>query len=95
MSTMKEYSRQLLARQAPDLLTRLYRWSRSSRFRHERRISTREFIQAQYRDRTGRDLDLDRPQGLSEKLNALKLMPATELQTICADKIKVRDYVAQ
>lgn len=95
MSTMKEYSRQLLARQAPDLLTQLYRWSRSSRFRDERRTSTRAFIQAQYRGKTGRVLEVDRPRGLSEKLNALKLLPATDLQTICADKIKVRDYVAE
>lgn len=95
MSTIKEYSRQLLARRAPDLLTQLYRWSRSSRFRDERRTSTRAFIQAQYRGKTGRVLEVDRPRGLSEKLNALKLLPATDLQTICADKIKVRDYVAE
>ncbi len=95
MSTMKEYSRQFLARQAPDLLTHLYRWSRSNRFRGERRINTREFIEMQYRARTGRELQVDEPRGLSEKLNALKLMPATALQTICADKIKVRDYVAE
>lgn len=95
MSTMKEYSRQFLARQAPDLLTHLYRWSRSSRFRNERRVSTRAFIEAQYRARTGRHLEIDAPRGLSEKLNALKLIPATELQTICADKIRARDYVAE
>lgn len=84
-----------LARRAPNLLTQLYRWSRSRRFRSERQISTHEFIRNQYRDRAGRDLQLDAPRGLSEKLNALKLMPATELQTICADKIKVRVYVAK
>ena len=95
MSALKEHSRLFLARRAPDLLTQLYRWSRSRRFRSERQISTPEFIRNQYRDRAGRDLELDAPHGLSEKLNALKLMPATELQTRCADKIKVRDYVAK
>jgi hypothetical protein len=44
--------------------------------------------------KTGRALDLTNPAGLSEKLNALKLRPVDPLQTICADKIRVRQHVA-
>lgn len=48
-----------------------------------------------YRHRFGRDLDLENPQGLSEKIQWLKLNGMTPLHSRCSDKIAVRDYVAE
>jgi hypothetical protein len=52
------------------------------------------FIRRQYRMRTGRTLDLANPTGLAEKVQWLKLHDRSPLHTICADKIRARDYVA-
>jgi hypothetical protein len=48
----------------------------------------------QYRHRNGVDLDLRNPRNLSEKVCWLKLRDRSALHTVCADKIRVRDYVA-
>lgn len=39
--------------------------------------------------------DLDNPKTFNEKLNWLKLYSPNPLMTICADKVAVRDYVAE
>ena len=51
-------------------------------------------IRRQYRSRTGIKLNLVDPKDLSEKVQWLKLHDRSALHTMCADKIKVRDYVA-
>jgi hypothetical protein len=60
-----------------------------------RRKPTRALIAQQYYERVGRLPDLDNPRGLSEKLNRLKLAEPTALQTICVDKLRVREYVRE
>lgn len=52
------------------------------------------FLRRQYRHRTGNELDLSNPRCLSEKLQWLKLHDRSQLHTLCADKIRVRGYVA-
>ena len=51
-------------------------------------------VRRNYYHRFGYYPDLDRPRLLSEKINWLKLNGATPLHTLCADKIRVRDWVA-
>lgn len=50
----------------------------------------REFLKKQ-----GYSLDLDNPKTLNEKLQWLKLNNRNELLTICADKYRVRDWLAK
>jgi hypothetical protein len=49
----------------------------------------------QYRIRNGVWPDLDHPKDLCEKLLWLKLHDHSPLHTLCADKLRVRDYVAE
>jgi hypothetical protein len=93
-SAIKEQARRLFAGYAPDFLVQLHRVSRRAGMERDARVSTGDFLKAQYQAKTGRELDLANPAGLSEKLNALKLRPADPLQIICADKIRVREHVA-
>ena len=55
---------------------------------------TRSVVTRQYFEWQNRKPDLRNPRGFSEKINALKLKGATALQTQCADKIRVREYVS-
>ena len=48
-----------------------------------------------FRKRMGYALNLDQPKTLSEKIQWLKLYYRNPLLTLCADKVKVRDYVAK
>lgn len=52
-------------------------------------------VRRDYYHRFGVYPDLKRPQLLSEKINWLKLHGATPLHTRCADKIRVRPWVAE
>lgn len=47
-----------------------------------------------YRHYCGRELNLDDPKGLQQKVNWLKLYGMTPLHSFCADKITVPAYVA-
>ncbi|NJB35366.1 ATP-grasp fold amidoligase family protein [Croceivirga sp. JEA036] len=42
----------------------------------------------------GKKLNLKNPKTLNEKINWLKLYDRREIQTLCADKLAVRDYVS-
>ena len=48
-----------------------------------------------YRRETGRKLDLEHPEGFSEKVQWLKLYDSTPLKTKLADKYLVREYVRE
>ncbi len=48
-----------------------------------------------YKRTFGKKLDLKNPTRLTEKMQWLKLYDRRPMQTICADKIAVRDHVAQ
>ena len=52
-------------------------------------------IRFQYRIKTGRKIDLDRPQRYTEKIQWYKLCYHNPLMTVCADKYLVRTYVAE
>jgi TupA-like ATPgrasp len=93
-SAIKERARRLLALYAPDFLVTLHRLSRRAGMERGARQPTEDFLEAQYLAKTGLALNLANPAGLSEKLNVLKLRPVDPLQTICADKIRVREHVA-
>lgn len=58
-------------------------------------LSDEKFIKKQYMLIFGHKLDLKNPLSLNQKIQWLKLYDRTELHTICADKIKVRDYVKE
>ncbi|MGL4239199.1 ATP-grasp fold amidoligase family protein [Tabrizicola sp.] len=93
-SAIREQARRLFAGYAPNVLVRLHRLSRKAGMKRDATTPVEDFLKAQYRAKTGLELDLANPVGLSEKLNALKLRPVDPLQTICADKIRVREHVA-
>lgn len=52
-------------------------------------------IKSQYKKRFGKDLDLEKPQTYSEKLNWYKLNDKDPLMEKCADKVSVRDYIKE
>lgn len=79
---------------APDALRVAYRIGRGPQAALARCERNRTFVQRQFRQHTGHTLNLDDPRTISDKLNAMKLMPPTPLQVRCADKLAVRDYVA-
>ncbi|MEP2060001.1 MAG: ATP-grasp fold amidoligase family protein [Maribacter litoralis] len=62
-------------------------------YRH-RVVDEKSFTENRFKRRMGYDLDLNNPKTLNEKIQWLKLYNRTPLHTICADKIAVRDFVA-
>ncbi|SDH57919.1 ATP-grasp fold amidoligase family protein [Winogradskyella thalassocola] len=56
-------------------------------------MSDEYIIKKQFKERMGYELNLKDPQTLNEKINWLKLYNHKDLQTIVADKYKVRAYV--
>lgn len=58
-------------------------------------VSDIDFALASYKERTGKELDLNNPTTFDEKLWYLKLNNRDPLLTICSDKYKVRGYVEQ
>lgn len=60
------------------------------------RIMPDEFIiKRSFKKHMGYDLNLDNPKTLNEKINWLKLNNRRPIQTILADKYKVREYVKE
>ena len=53
----------------------------------------RYYLQYQFKNALGKNLDLDNPKTFNEKIQWLKLYDDNPLKTTCADKYKVRDYV--
>lgn len=90
----KRAALRLAGRVAPDLLLWAYTLARARRARRLERDAVAPILRRQFAERVGEALNLDRPRGLSERLNARKLSPADPLETRCADKLAVRDYVA-
>ena len=82
-----------LRRRWPGLAAYADRLGRMLLYRYEAVLPDRLCIERQYRAFVGEPLNLDRPRLLSEKIQWLKLHDVTPLHTICADKIRSRDYV--
>lgn len=53
----------------------------------------RIFIEFEYRRLCGRNVNIDNPRTYTEKLQWIKLYGITEDMEICADKVKVREYI--
>src|SRR5690606_16372219 len=60
-----------------------------------RMVPERRFIRKRFREALGYYPDLDRPKTFNEKLQWLKLNDRTPLHTQCADKFRMRQYVAE
>ena len=56
-------------------------------------LSDEAFTKNKFKTAMGYDLDLENPITLNEKINWLKLNNRKPIQTILADKYKVREYV--
>ncbi|MGT2910903.1 ATP-grasp fold amidoligase family protein [Streptococcus cameli] len=56
-------------------------------------LSSEKYIKFQYKNRTGKQLNLLNPQTYNEKLQLYKLQYHNELMHQCVDKIEVRDFV--
>jgi len=54
-----------------------------------------EELKLWYREKTGEVLDLENPQTFNEKIQWLKLYDSTPMKTLLADKLLVRDWVAE
>lgn len=92
---MLTFATRLLARHLPDALRWAHAVAQAPGAFVSRLEPTEALIRRQFHERTGGTLDLEHPMGLNEKLNRLKLRPATALQTRCADKLAVRGYVSE
>lgn len=64
-------------------------------FRHLYNKDPRLAANALFKRVYGRNMDLDRPKHLIEKITWLQLYTDTSLWTLCADKYRVREYVAR
>lgn len=53
----------------------------------------KEFIEMRYKQKTGRELNADKPERFTEKLQWLKLYNHDPLTSKCADKYEVRKYI--
>ncbi len=58
-------------------------------------VSDEKAVLKFYKKKTGRDLNLQNPKTLSEKLNWYKLNGRIPLMQQCADKVAMRDYVTE
>ena len=56
-------------------------------------VNETKFIKQNFKKIFGRQLNLDHPKTLNEKINWLKLNDRTDLHTQCADKYEVRSFV--
>lgn len=54
-----------------------------------------KYLKKWYLEQSGRELDLKHPKRLTEKIQWLKLYDSTEVKTRLADKLLVRDWVAE
>ena len=74
----------------PRIMARMLLASKLSRL-----LTDKKHISLTYWACTGKKLNLDPPVTFNEKLQWLKLRDRREQYAVCADKLRVRDYVAQ
>ena len=53
------------------------------------------FVKKSFKQTFGREIDLNNPRTLNEKMLWLKLYEHKEFHTLCADKFKAREYIAK
>lgn len=59
------------------------------------KISDKEFIQKQYKQKTGEELNLETPKTYNEKIQWMKLNYKNPTLKKCVDKYEVRDYIRE
>lgn len=67
---------------------------RMNTFYLHRIIPEKLFLEKKFKKKFNREIDLENPETLNEKIIWLKLNDRTPLHTQCADKYAVRDYVS-
>lgn len=75
------------------LAHKVYLFAHNIKVRKMQNMDDISYAKAYYRDKTGKELNLEDPQTFDEKLWWLKLNYRDPLETICSDKDKVRQYV--
>lgn len=63
------------------------------RMKYYSRLSDKEFLKKNIKQKTGLNVDLDNPKMLCEKILWIKYMYRNPLMTTCTDKYEVRNYV--
>ena len=58
-------------------------------------LDDQEFIKALYFKRFNKTLNVSQPKSFTEKIQWLKLYDRSDLHTLCADKLAVRDYISK
>lgn len=62
-------------------------------------IDTKEYVQFMVKEQfwrfMGKELDIENPKTFSEKLNWMKIFYHNPLMTVCADKVRVREFVRE
>ena len=72
-----------------------YMYDQSKKLYYKYLISDQYLIKKTFKQRLGRELDLENPVKFNDKLQWLKLYWYDPLAQICADKYRVRDFVAK
>ena len=67
----------------------------AKRFKGLTEEEAKYILEVQFEWAQKRKPDIDNPQTFSEKLQWMKLYYHNPLQTLCADKVKVRDYIKE
>ena len=76
------------------LLSIIYHKASAIKTIMNKNISDEEYLKKQFKENTGKDLNLDDPRTFNEKLQWLKIYDRNPLYTILTDKYAVRDYIA-
>lgn len=100
---MKIFKKEILPNGRMHLYLKLFSWKPNAKFE---RIYAKRFqgltqkeleycVKAQYEQGFGKKLNLKNPKTFNEKMNWEKLYYWNPLMTICADKVKARDYFCE
>ncbi len=74
------------------VLSWMFRWYMKANYRL---VGDKQFVEQAFRKKFKRELDWENPKTYQEKLQWLKLYHRLDLQTKCADKVAVRDYIEE
>lgn len=77
------------------MLRKVYRYYRNVRANILGRLCPKYLAGNIYKNVFKKELDWENPEDLNEKIQWLKFYSDTSLWSVCADKYKVRDYIAQ
>ena len=87
--------KELIKKMMPVWLFNFFRRIRSFIYLQLGKRNPRRLLERLYREHYGREIDLDNPKDIDEKVNYMKLFADTTLWSRCADKWAVREYVRE